>query len=455
MGDRLHPVDAELAVLGSCINKNDNLDKLTLLEAGDFSIPRHQTVFRALRALRGAGSPIDEVTLESYLQGQPSWDLGSNEMEGVGGPSFIIALGLRCPDSDNFHAYADIIREAATLRRLRSFGADLHDSVARGADLDALRGMLESQLDLLGTSLSGPPRTLANVSLDAFSPGLPSGVGIERFVPGGIPRDKVTVIFGEQGNYKTTVKNAVLFSLAKAGHTCLDVSLEDSSSLTVARYAAQVHGVPYGRIASGEEKVPEFAAEDKVVLGRIIDGSQASPKMSDIVSLAKTSDVSAVFVDYVQLLDGCSEDHTELANSMRLAQLSAARDRIAYILVSQVKQDVHARAISRDKQGRPLGSPRPTIRDCFGSAAISTSAKLGLGVFRPWAYCPAPTSEVGPFGEYCQWLNNHLNLEKACQDYENMLELIVDKNVLGESPKIVRLLVDRPTGKLDVYKGFD
>lgn len=445
--DRLHPGEAEATVLGGIIHDNENIDKLSWLGPEDFSSTRHSVIYRAMSDLRSSGAPIEPLSLEHYLSKQPNFRMDGNELESVNGFSYLAQLNLRCPTKDSVQYYAGIIKQASQLRRLRRLTADVHDRIAAGVELATVQGMLQEAVTVLGRPVSATePATLADVRLEQTAGGLPSGVGIELFVPGGIPRDKVTVLFGDTGQFKTSVKNAILFTMARSGFRCLDVSLEDSSNLTVARYLSQRTGIPYGAIAAGTVSAPALEEEDRQVLGRIVDGSRLAPRMVSLVAEAKRLAVAAVFVDYIQLLDGCSSDHTELAESMRLAQLSAARDGIAYIFVSQVKQDVRYRTLQRDNSGRSVGDPRPGIRDTLGSSAIGTHAKLGLGLFRPWAYCKAPTSESGPVGDYCKWLNNHLNMEQALVEYENCVEIIVDKNVLGAAPATVRVQVDPPTG---------
>lgn len=451
--DRLHPEDAELAVLGGIILRNDLIGKLALAPE-DFSehFPRHRHVFRAMLALSERKAPIDVLTLEHELTNTKGWDLESNLNEAVGGIGFLAQLEHRVPTSEAVEHYARIVRESASLRRLQRYAIDLHDKVTSGADPDTLQSMLAGAPAILGGH--GTSRTLDQVPMDEFQPGLPSGIGIERFVPGGIPRDKVTCIFGDTGNFKSTVKNAILFSLARAGHRCLDVSLEDPSSLTVARYLAQKHGLPYGQIATGQVAVPALDDQDTATLGRIIDGSQLRPRMLDIVAEARRQSVVAVFLDYVQLLDGCSADHTELAESVRLAQLSAGRDGIAYVLVSQVKQDVRWRATNKDKSGRPMGDPWASIRDTFGSAAISTGSKLGLSVWRPWATSPLAEHRSSAIELYRDWIDNHSSQDYAWEKYPRILEIIVDKNVLGPAGRdaaTVRLEVTPETGHVKEF----
>lgn len=446
--DRLRPLEAERAVLGAIINKNELFQRLGVTE-DDFFSPVHRRIYTAMVDLVEAGTAIDEVTLSNALISRPSWNLEKSQLEEVGGLAYVAQLGLCVPTVDNAHHYAGIVCEAAHLRRLQHIVETFDSRIAGGANAADLYALFAKETTPLGKGEPSP--TLADVKPRPVA-GLPTGLGIERFVPGGLPRDKVTVIYGETGSFKTTIKNHVLFSLARAGHRCLDVSLEDSSDLTLARYLAQRHSVPYGELAAQTVEAPPLDEDDKEILGRIVDGSTIRPSIDRVVAAARNEGVSAVFIDYIQLLEGCSSDHTELAEAMRKAQLAAKEDGIAYVFLSQVKQDVNYRATQRDGQGRIVGDPRPRINDTLGSSAIRTHAKLGLGVFRPWAYCPVPTNPNGPYGDYCEWVNNYPGgVEAAMALYPGLLEIIIGKNVMGPAQQTVHVMVDPATGKVRPY----
>jgi KaiC/GvpD/RAD55 family RecA-like ATPase len=60
--------------------------------------------------------------------------------------------------------------------------------------------------------------------------GLPSGIGLECLVPGGIPRDKVTTVFSDEGTFKTTLVTQIAYTIARSGPVTV-VTLEDSAEL--------------------------------------------------------------------------------------------------------------------------------------------------------------------------------------------------------------------------------
>lgn len=438
------PYDAEMAVIGGVILDNKLFEKVSYLEPDDFHDARNQAVWEAVQTLAAAGAPIDEITLQEPLRHRGRLALI--------GPTYLTELGLRCPTSDNTEHYAGVVKEHGNSRRLQLWASRLIARVDAGAGYPELVSEVGAKFDELAGSSHDSPGTLADV-VAGFgqrppTQGLTTGLGIEHLVPGGIPSDKVTVLFGETGTFKTTIKNHILFTLARAGIKCLDATFEDSSELTAARYIAQLSSLPYGVLASGGCETPPVEESARLVATHIIDGSALRPDVPSIHRAARAAGVRAVFVDYLQLLDGCSQDHTEIAEVMRQAQLHARADNMAWVFLSQVKQDVHYRSLVRDKDGRLTGDPRPTINDCLGSSAIRTHSKLGLGVFRPWMYCKVPLRKDGPYGPYCSWVNNHPDgIERAMELYEGLLEIIVAKNVMGATGT-VRVLVDPPTGRI-------
>lgn len=277
--------------------------------------------------------------------------------------------------------------------------------------------------------------------------GLPCGLGIERVVPGGIPTDKVTVLFGESGNFKTTVKNAIMLNLARAGHTVLDASLEDSNELTSQRYLAQLTGIGYGLFSdpsslTDTDRRNLDATDVGGAAANVIMGGEVSPNIDEIIRIARyykrERGLSAVFVDYIQLLEGPKRfsEREMLTYIMRKAQNAAKRDGIAYIMVSQSNQKVEYRE-AHDK--------RPKTGDLFGSSTLHQYCKLLIGVYRPSKYNfePPGTRQSHTLDRaYRQLYDTDPGFEA---EYRRLLELHILKNVVGETA-VVHADVDAPTG---------
>lgn len=278
--------------------------------------------------------------------------------------------------------------------------------------------------------------------------GLPSGIGLERLCPGGIPRDKVTAVFADEGTFKTTLVTHMMYSIATAGHRVVNVTLEDSAELCAHRALGRISGVSFGRIAGGvldeAEKAAVLAAERSEAMRNIYVVDEIEPTMERALAAARAvPGCAAVIVDYIQLLDGGRDQKTTLEGAVRAAQLFAKNSRIAVVLVSQrIKVDEDTRA-----------DPRPRTGDMFGSSAMRMGVKLAVGLFRPWAYCKVPVNAKGPYGPYAKWLSS--GIDGAREAYQNLLEVHVTKNVLGPGGAY-HVLVQPETGLVTPYtvEGF-
>jgi len=117
-----HSVDAEQAVLGGLMLDNTEWDNLAdVLIPEDFYRPEHQIIFRVMSQQSEARSPIDVVTLVESLN-------SLNELESAGGVEYLGELTDNARGTANIHAYAEIIRERAILRRLISVANGIANS---------------------------------------------------------------------------------------------------------------------------------------------------------------------------------------------------------------------------------------------------------------------------------------------------------------------------------------
>ncbi len=112
---RLPPqdLDAEESVLGGILLDNEALDKIPFLRAEDFYREKHRRVFAAMRELSEKSEPVDLVTLGAELKGR-------DELEAVGGQTFLAYLAGRVPTSANIKYYGEIVQEKSLLRSMIS-----------------------------------------------------------------------------------------------------------------------------------------------------------------------------------------------------------------------------------------------------------------------------------------------------------------------------------------------
>lgn len=377
---------------------------------------------------------VDEFAIQEHTRG--ACDLAT-----VSGWSLLYSVA-------NVAYWKEQIRESYIKRKITDLAAKVHSwgEITSEEQIGRLHGELEKielesvpELPTLAQLASAESERLGAGTSSKLQ-GLPSGIGIERVVPGGIPRGKVTTIFGESGNFKTTVKNNVVHGMATAGFRVLDVSLEDANELTAHRAIARATGVNYGRVSAGSlspaeiSKVRAFTAD--TASENIILAGDILPNIDEVIRIARSQQVDAVVIDYVQLLESRNPRLSQkevLDTIMRRCQLAAKRDNMAYIVVSQVKQDVDARS-----------DHTPKISDMIGSSAMRTASKLSLGVYRPGLYYKTPQKNSA----YANLVANHPDGERI---YPNVLEIHYLKNVLGEPRVVTHCLVNPGTGTIEPF----
>ena len=400
---------------------------------------RMQVTWKAIGKLIQAGRTADEISAAD--------EAGVN-------PTELTRLTTQLGSRIDIVGWAEIIRNAHTERSVATIasdyakwsqagmsGADMLDKVR--AKLEELEASHERKFETLAAVAASECKIIRETPPDELR-GLPTGLGIERVVPGGIPRGKVTTLFSESGNFKTTTKNNIVLAIASAGYSVLDVSLEDADELTAHRFIAGCTGINYGRISAYDLTETERnqlvlparaikAAENVILAGEI------PPNIDEIIRTARyyksRCDLAAVVIDYVQLLESRNYRLSErevLNDIMRKCQLAAKRDNMAYIVVSQVKQDVDTRT-----------NHEPRITDMLGSSAMRTASKLAIGLYKPSLYHKVPQNDA-----YRKLVANHPDGQKV---YESILELHFLKNVLGEPKTVIHCSVHPGTGNITPF----
>lgn len=297
-------------------------------------------------------------------------------------------------------------------------------------------------------------RELANIRQDIADgksgiAGLPlDDLGLGELVPTGLPLDKVTVIAGATGNFKTTLAFNFMDCMAKAGPVLL-LSLEDSTELTRQCALARLTGIPYARIINRDLTSREVDEIEQALgkkstkwLDNIIAVGDFHPSVDEVIRLARqykrSHGILGVILDYVQLLDtGDSNQAFGIAAAAKKMQLAAHRDDLAYVVLSQV--NTH-KLVTR-------GDHRPQLGDLFGSSGLAQSCKLCLTTYKPsrvW-HNPEAALEEDNKTQYAYIDKEYCSLDP--ETYESVLEVWVRKSRAGVVDKHTKLKVDLSTGK--------
>ena len=111
-------IQAEQAVIGGMMLAPDAYARVAdMLDPEDFYRRDHQLIYRAIQELADKSQPYDAVTLGEWFESQ-----GLSEQ--VAGGAYLVELASTTPSAANIAAYAEIVRDKATLRRVIDTGTD-------------------------------------------------------------------------------------------------------------------------------------------------------------------------------------------------------------------------------------------------------------------------------------------------------------------------------------------
>ncbi|MBI3894849.1 MAG: replicative DNA helicase [Acidobacteria bacterium] len=136
-------VEAERSVLGAILLDNSAYNQAAaILSPEDFSLDSHRRLFLRIMELADRSQPADLVTLCEEL-------IRHNELEAIGGASYISSLTDGLPRLSNIEHYAKIVKDKALLRRLIQVSNTVATRCLEGAEeaediLDAAESLILS-----------------------------------------------------------------------------------------------------------------------------------------------------------------------------------------------------------------------------------------------------------------------------------------------------------------------
>lgn len=394
-----HDANAEAAVLGAVLLRNDALD-LVELRADDFYDPRHREVFAAMRALQAKHRPIDPVTLEGEL-------MRCEKLLAIGGLSFLSELLDSVPTADNIGHYAEAVADASLKRRVIVQASEV---AARGFREDVTGAELLTEFYSAATRIEQPGRDTVMSMRDAAREtflelerglaarergeqpdlSLPTGIAtLDALLNGGLPRLNMHIIAGRPSMGKSALARGIAAGVNAGGGGVHVFSTEDPRKSYVRRQIADDADLDLGRVTSADL--------DRIEWGRVvavtndlmqrerweIDDAR-SVSIADIAlkvrRLKKSNRTALVVIDYAQLLRGErgvryeSREH-QISAIAQGAQRLAGDEGVTVLLLSQLNRESEKRD---DK--------RPGLADLRGSGELEQCADVVLMVHRPEFY---------------------------------------------------------------------
>ena len=393
-----HSVEAEQAVLGGLMLDNTEWDNISdVLMAEDFYRAEHQLIFRMMMRQSEANSPVDVVTLVEALN-----SLG--ELAAAGGIDYLSELAGNARGTANIHAYAEIIRERAILRRLISVANNIADSGYNTGGKKSAEILDEAEQQVFNIADERPQNegpvpinpllTRAVDRIDELAgsdgdlTGLASGYKDLDEMTSGWQKSDLVIVAARPSMGKTAfAMNLVEHAILNDDKPVLVFSLEMPAESLIFRMLSSLGRIDQKKIRTGDIKDDEWTPFNDAVAKLkdknlyIDDSAGVSPmEMRSRVRriVREHGSIGMIVVDYLQLMQikGTSENRVnEISEISRSLKLLAREFECPVIALSQ---------LNRGLEQRP--NKRPVMSDLRESGAIEQDADVSLFIYRDEVY---------------------------------------------------------------------
>lgn len=399
-------IEAERCVLGAILLDSQLIDQaVELLSPEDFYLGSHRTIFRHMVSLLESSKAIDFLTLTESIR-------NGNQLEVIGGASFISSLIDDVPRLTNLEHYARIVQEKSTLRSLIKHSSEIISSCYEQQEdvegvLDnaekAIFNIAESKVRAGFVSISqlaktGFKKIEAAASRQQMVTGIPSGYTKFDELTSGFQPSELVVIASRPAMGKTTLalniasyvalnhqKSVGVFSLEMAGDQLLlrilcSEARTDAHKLRTGRLNKE----DWNKLASklGELSTAKIFIDDTAGIGLLEMRAKAR-------RLKAESGLDLLIVDYLQLIAGgkgrFDNRQQEISSISRGLKALAKELDIPVIALSQ---------LSRAPEQR-IGDHRPQLSDLRESGSIEQDADLVAFIFREEVYKPNDEEKRG------------------------------------------------------------
>lgn len=383
-----HNVEAEMSVLGGILLAPAMLDVAAdLLTPADFYADAHARIFAAMLVLQERREPVDSVVLLDVLRER-------DELERVGGASYLGTLADDVPTSSHVATYARLVRNTATQRRMLEAGQAIaeagyehHSDVAEYVSASEARVLavgLPASEAIVSTALESTMAARERLHARDVRR-IPTGYPDVDEKLGGFLRGTLVVIGARPGTGKSiVVSDFALEGAIPAGVGVLHRSLEMNREELMLRAVAKRARIPNWRLQRGyvddhdREKADVAFAELADLPWLIRD--QPAPWTQDIRAyervLRQHPTVGMLIIDHIKLIRGVEGGSIErrhlVIGEITSALCDLARRRnIVVIVVSQLNRET-------EKQNR-----EPFLADLRESGSLEQDASMVIFLHAP------------------------------------------------------------------------
>ncbi|MED1404298.1 replicative DNA helicase [Bacillus mycoides] len=374
-------VEAEQSVLGSIIVEGD-LIKDCQLKPKQFSVPTHQMIFKAMRELEDAESPIDLVALVGKFE--------DSFMNQIGGITFFLNLTEIISATKNFSYHESLVIEAWKMRHAQEVAGNLYNGLQQDKDMSVISKSIDELSAIEETGYSDD-FNLKETLVDLYKKmqidvgdltGINTGYDDLNRMTSGLQEGDLIIVGARPSMGKTA------FVLNIAYHAATGVfSLEMGEEQLLKRMISSTGNVDATKLKN-PKKLCNLKDWEKIsqAMGLINDlpleiYDKANVTMQEIY--AKTRKLKRIYpdkkvliaIDYLQLIVGDPKHRgnrmQEIGEISRKLKLMARELNVCVVALSQLSRAVESR---QDK--------RPLLSDLRENGQIEQDADLIAFLYR-------------------------------------------------------------------------
>ena len=397
-GERIPPqsLEAEQSVLGAImLDREALLAVLEILRPEDFYREAHRVIYRAIIDLYERNEAVDMLTVTEELRRQ-------GLLEAAGGVAYLADLTGEVPNVAHAEYYAQMVKDAATLRSLVQAASKIIDMAMEQAQ--EVEQILDEAERLIFEVTGGKRRSgfahIKDVLVQTFShlekissrdskvTGVPTFADLDRILSGLQPSDLI-ICAARPGMGKTSFCLNIAQQVAVKHKLPVAIfSLEMSKEQVVQRMLAAEAMVEQHRLRTGRltQEDWERLIEAAKVLGEAPIYIDDTPGISALEVRAKARRLQSevglglVVVDYLQLMRShrrVDNRQQEIALISRALKSLAREINVPVLVLSQLNREVEQRQ-----------NKRPVMADLRESGAIEADADVIIFLYRPEYYDP-------------------------------------------------------------------
>jgi replicative DNA helicase len=388
-----HSVESEESVLGAMLMSTDAVNEvMDKLDADDFYVPAHRSIFGAVKLLFNTNQAIDAITVSEELRRQ-------GELEKIGGVAYVTRLLDIVPSASNVDYYAGIVEETSQRRHLIRAGSTITDLAMKLDDeiAEVLDRSEQTVLNVAGRKVGdgmmqiGPLFFSTLEELEALEgrgdevTGLSTGYrDLDKKLTGLHPANLV-IIAARPAMGKSALALNIATNVAMEGNPVAVFTLEMSREEVASRMLCATARIDSMKVRTGQIGDNAWPRLTDAA-GRLYDAPvfvDDSPMVTvtDIRAkcrrLKRKHGLSLVVVDYLQLMQGSNRENRqqEIAEISRNLKNLARELEVPVMALSQLNRNLESR---EDK--------RPRLGDLRESGSLEQDADIVMFIYRDEYY---------------------------------------------------------------------